>query len=68
MDVCLGEWRQSVDYQRRLACDVQHWRARSSAVLTGVGTVLSDDPQLNVRTPDIDMLGRQPLRLSAMLN
>lgn len=40
--------------------DVQHWRARSCAVLTGVGTILSDDPQLNVRgfaTP------RQPLRV-----
>jgi len=29
--------------------DVQHLRARSSAVLTGVGTVLTDDPSLNVR-------------------
>lgn len=43
--------------------DVQRWRARSSAVLTGVGTMLSDDPQLTVRAPDIDMLGRQPLRV-----
>jgi diaminohydroxyphosphoribosylaminopyrimidine deaminase / 5-amino-6-(5-phosphoribosylamino)uracil reductase len=50
--------------------DVQHWRARSSAVLTGVGTVLTDDPQLTVRAPDIDMLGRQPLRVicDAQLN
>jgi diaminohydroxyphosphoribosylaminopyrimidine deaminase/5-amino-6-(5-phosphoribosylamino)uracil reductase len=37
--------------------DVQRWRARSSAVLTGVGTVLADDPQLNVRLPEVS---RQP--------
>ena len=29
--------------------DVQHWRARSSAILTGAGTVLADNPQLTVR-------------------
>ncbi len=39
--------------------DVQHWRARSSAVLTGIDTVLADDARLNVR----DISGaRQPLR------
>lgn len=43
--------------------DVQHWRARSSAILTGVGTVLADNPQLTVRAPEIDMRGRQPLRV-----
>ena len=40
--------------------DAHHWRARSCAVLTGIGTVKDDDPQLNVRhvpTP------RQPLRV-----
>jgi len=29
--------------------DVQHWRARSCAVLTGINTVLADDARLNVR-------------------
>ncbi len=37
--------------------DGHAWRARSCAVLTGIGTVLEDDPQLNVR--DIDT-PRQP--------
>jgi len=40
--------------------DVQRWRARACAILTGVGTVLHDDPQLNVRNLEI---GRQPLRV-----
>lgn len=29
--------------------DVQHWRAQSSAMLTGIGTILYDDPSLTVR-------------------
>lgn len=29
--------------------DVQNWRARSDAILTGIGTVLADDPSMNVR-------------------
>lgn len=40
--------------------DVQALRARSSAILTGIGTVLADDPSLTVRAFDI---GRQPLRV-----
>ena len=40
--------------------DVQRWRARSCAILTGVGTVLADDPQMNVRIPDAP---RQPLKV-----
>lgn len=40
--------------------DVQKWRARSSAILTGVETVLADDPQMTVRDMNV---GRQPLRV-----
>lgn len=40
--------------------DVQQGRARSSVVLTGIGTVLADDPAMNVRLPET---GRQPLRV-----
>jgi diaminohydroxyphosphoribosylaminopyrimidine deaminase/5-amino-6-(5-phosphoribosylamino)uracil reductase len=39
--------------------DVQNWRARSDAILTGIGTVLADDPSLNVR---LDETARQPLK------
>jgi diaminohydroxyphosphoribosylaminopyrimidine deaminase/5-amino-6-(5-phosphoribosylamino)uracil reductase len=42
--------------------DVQHWRARSSAILTGVGTVLADDPRLDVRLSAAQP-PRQPLRV-----
>lgn len=38
--------------------DVQHWRARSCAMMTGIGTVLSDNPSLTVREHDIN---RQPI-------
>lgn len=36
--------------------DVQHWRAISGAVITGIQTVLADDCELNVRTlTDVDV-------------
>ncbi len=40
--------------------DVQEWRARSCAVLTGSGTVRADDPRLDVREI---ATARQPLRV-----
>jgi diaminohydroxyphosphoribosylaminopyrimidine deaminase / 5-amino-6-(5-phosphoribosylamino)uracil reductase len=35
--------------------DVQHWRARSDAVISGIETVLCDDPSLNVRAADLNL-------------
>lgn len=42
--------------------DVQHWRARAGAILTGAGTVLADDPALTVRLGD-DTPFEPPLRV-----
>ena len=41
--------------------DVQRLRARSSAIMTGIGTVVADDPSLDVRLDGFD--GKQPLRV-----
>ena len=40
--------------------DVQRLRAKSSAILTGVGTVLADDPSMTVRLDGVDS---QPIRV-----
>lgn len=40
--------------------DGHWWRARACAVLTGIGTVIEDDPQLNVRAIETP---RQPRRI-----
>lgn len=50
--------------------DVHRLRARSSAIVTGIETVLADDPSMNVRLPPGELPGfagaeplRQPLRV-----
>jgi diaminohydroxyphosphoribosylaminopyrimidine deaminase/5-amino-6-(5-phosphoribosylamino)uracil reductase len=46
--------------------DVQRWRARSSAILTGSGTARADDPHLTVRSRDAsahDVAPIEPLRV-----
>ncbi|MCL2074834.1 MAG: bifunctional diaminohydroxyphosphoribosylaminopyrimidine deaminase/5-amino-6-(5-phosphoribosylamino)uracil reductase RibD [Betaproteobacteria bacterium] len=40
--------------------DGHFWRARACAILTGIGTVKADDPELNVREHPCE---RQPLRI-----
>lgn len=40
--------------------DVQQYRAASSAIVTGIATVLADDPSLNAR---VDFPVKQPLRV-----
>ena len=43
--------------------DVQRLRAMSGAVLTGIGTVLADDPSLTVREATLNARNKQPLRV-----
>jgi len=46
--------------------DVQRWRARSSAILTGIGTVMADDPQMTVRIGGSEHQSQQqPIRVVA---
>lgn len=52
----VSQWITGADARR----DAHRLRARSCAVLTGIGTVLADDPMLNVR--EVETL-RQPLRV-----
>lgn len=52
----MSRWITGPDARR----DGHHWRARSCAVMTGIGTLKDDDPQLTVR--DVET-SRQPLRI-----
>ena len=56
LDNGVSQWITSEDARR----DGHAWRARACAVLTGIGTVRTDNPQLNVRLVETT---RQPLRI-----
>jgi diaminohydroxyphosphoribosylaminopyrimidine deaminase / 5-amino-6-(5-phosphoribosylamino)uracil reductase len=51
-----SQWITSAEARR----DAHHWRARSCAIMTGIGTLNDDDPRLTVR--DVETT-RQPLRV-----
>ena len=44
---------------KKARADVQYWRARSHAILTGIETVLQDDCQLTVRVDELPKKYRQ---------
>lgn len=52
----VSQWIGGPDARR----DGHHWRARSCAVMTGIGTLKDDDPKLTAR--DVET-SRQPLRI-----
>jgi len=52
----VSQWVTGPDARR----DGHRWRARSCAVMTGIGTLKDDDPRLSVR--DVET-SRQPLRI-----
>nr|WP_315488293.1 bifunctional diaminohydroxyphosphoribosylaminopyrimidine deaminase/5-amino-6-(5-phosphoribosylamino)uracil reductase RibD [uncultured Rhodoferax sp.] len=49
----ISQWITSAEAR----ADAQAWRARAGAILTGIGTVLQDNPRLNVR---LENARRQP--------
>ena len=52
-----SEWITGIEARR----DVQKLRASSDAILTGVGTILNDNPLMNLR--DTSYTDKQPLRI-----
>ena len=52
----ISQWITSEEARR----DGHHWRARSCAVMIGIGTLLADNPRLTVRHVETS---RQPLRI-----
>lgn len=56
----LGDGQSQWITSAQARADGHHWRARACAVLTGIGTVLADDPLMTVRDVPTD---RQPVRI-----
>ncbi len=54
-----SQWITGEDSRR----DVQRIRASSGAIMTGVSTVIDDDPSLNVRDESLETGGIQPARV-----
>ena len=54
-----SQWITDVEARQ----DGHTWRARADAILTGIGTVLADDPQMNVRGVPPEKIGRQPQKI-----
>jgi len=54
----VSQWITSTEARR----DGHGWRARSSAVLTGIGTLLADDPRLDARRDDLGEI-KPPARI-----
>lgn len=56
----VSQWITSAESRQ----DAHHWRARSCALLTGIGTVKDDNPRLTVRGVNNSTLtSRQPLKV-----
>ncbi len=73
----VAKWAQSIDgklswqnppaHGNWISCeksrlDVHHLRRRMQAILVGVNTIITDNPRLTVRIPDVT-IDRQPLRV-----
>ena len=55
-----SQWITGVEARQ----DVQRLRAQAAAIVTGIGSVLADDPRLNVRDPSLGVTdARQPVRV-----
>lgn len=59
----LGNGKSQWITGEKARADVHRWRARSSAVVTGIGTVLADDPALTARVDGPAYPIKQPLRV-----